>query len=255
VRYILGGSLVSVAVKAEGDLDDPTVSFLPPSAVVKGFWGGGACAQAPRTDLRRRRSLTGRSPPPMSGGGERPFRLLEGLQDVLRDLLRILVGYRFASKRVIPGPGFRIFPTMSLVDLTPWASRSFLWSVKAGLMIFPRSGDRRRSAVETASPPSIPSSPPHRGLRREGSDPRITQECRSSPRFHLALLCFVEWLQYLPAYLPTIAYLITSERRLGMVIVVPAIRVPSPGSNLPPGATKQLFSRRGLPNPYQAAFL
>jgi len=39
VRYILGGSLVSVAVKAEGDLDDPTVSILPPSAVVKGFLG------------------------------------------------------------------------------------------------------------------------------------------------------------------------------------------------------------------------
>jgi len=39
VRYILGGSLVSVAVKAEGDLDDPTVSILPPSAVVKGLLG------------------------------------------------------------------------------------------------------------------------------------------------------------------------------------------------------------------------
>ena len=39
VRYILGGSLVSVAVKAEGDLDDPTVSVLPPSAVVKGLLG------------------------------------------------------------------------------------------------------------------------------------------------------------------------------------------------------------------------
>ncbi|MHB8831669.1 MAG: YhdP family protein [Desulfobacteria bacterium] len=39
VRYILGGSLVSVAVKAEGDLDDPAVSILPPSAVVKGLLG------------------------------------------------------------------------------------------------------------------------------------------------------------------------------------------------------------------------
>ena len=39
VRYILGGSLVSVAVKAEGDLDDPTVTILPPSAVVKGLLG------------------------------------------------------------------------------------------------------------------------------------------------------------------------------------------------------------------------
>src|SRR5512141_211655 len=39
VRYILGGSLVSVAVKAEGDLDEPTVSILPPSAVVKGLLG------------------------------------------------------------------------------------------------------------------------------------------------------------------------------------------------------------------------
>ncbi|HEX8043830.1 AsmA-like C-terminal domain-containing protein [Candidatus Deferrimicrobium sp.] len=39
VGYILGGSLVSVAVKAEGDLDDPTVSILPPSEVVKGLLG------------------------------------------------------------------------------------------------------------------------------------------------------------------------------------------------------------------------
>jgi hypothetical protein len=39
VRYVLGGSLVSVAVKAKGDLDDPTVSILPPSAVVKGLLG------------------------------------------------------------------------------------------------------------------------------------------------------------------------------------------------------------------------
>ncbi|MGE5284901.1 MAG: AsmA-like C-terminal domain-containing protein [Actinomycetota bacterium] len=39
VRYILGGSLVSVAVKAEGDLDDPSVTLLPPSAVVKGLLG------------------------------------------------------------------------------------------------------------------------------------------------------------------------------------------------------------------------
>lgn len=39
VRYILGGSLVSVAVKAEGDLDEPDVSVLPPSAVVKGLLG------------------------------------------------------------------------------------------------------------------------------------------------------------------------------------------------------------------------
>ena len=38
-RYILGGSLVSVAVNAKGDLDDPTVSILPPSAVVKGLLG------------------------------------------------------------------------------------------------------------------------------------------------------------------------------------------------------------------------
>ena len=46
----------------------------------------------------------------------------------------------FASKRVIPGPGFRIFPTMSSAVLTPRAFRSFLRSVKAGLMIFPPSG-------------------------------------------------------------------------------------------------------------------
>ena len=39
VRYIMGGSLVSVPVKAEGDLDDPTVSILAPSAVVKGLLG------------------------------------------------------------------------------------------------------------------------------------------------------------------------------------------------------------------------
>ena len=39
VRYILGGSLISIAVKAEGDLDDPSVSILPPSAVVKGLLG------------------------------------------------------------------------------------------------------------------------------------------------------------------------------------------------------------------------
>jgi len=46
----------------------------------------------------------------------------------------------FASKRVIPGPGFRILPTMSSAVLTPWASMSFLWSVKAALMIFPPFG-------------------------------------------------------------------------------------------------------------------
>ncbi len=39
VRYILGGSLVSVAVEAKGDLDDPAVSILSPSAVVKGLLG------------------------------------------------------------------------------------------------------------------------------------------------------------------------------------------------------------------------
>ena len=39
VRYILGGSLVSIAVKAEGDPDDPSVSILPPSEVVKGLVG------------------------------------------------------------------------------------------------------------------------------------------------------------------------------------------------------------------------
>ena len=39
VRYILGGSLVSVPVRAQGDLDDPTVSILQPSAVVKGLLG------------------------------------------------------------------------------------------------------------------------------------------------------------------------------------------------------------------------
>ena len=39
VRYIMGGSLVSVAVEAKGDLDDPTVSILSPSAVVKGLLG------------------------------------------------------------------------------------------------------------------------------------------------------------------------------------------------------------------------
>ena len=35
----MGGSIVSVPVKAEGDLDDPTVSILAPSAVVKGLLG------------------------------------------------------------------------------------------------------------------------------------------------------------------------------------------------------------------------
>ena len=39
VRYILGGTLVSVAVRAEGNLDDPTVSILRPSAVIKGLLG------------------------------------------------------------------------------------------------------------------------------------------------------------------------------------------------------------------------
>ncbi|MFA6148182.1 MAG: AsmA-like C-terminal domain-containing protein [bacterium] len=39
VRYILGGSLVSIAVRAEGDPDDPAVSILPPSEVVKGLLG------------------------------------------------------------------------------------------------------------------------------------------------------------------------------------------------------------------------
>ena len=38
-RYIMGGSIVSVPVKAEGDLEDPTVSILAPSAVVKGLLG------------------------------------------------------------------------------------------------------------------------------------------------------------------------------------------------------------------------
>ncbi len=38
-RYILGGSLVSVPVKAEGDLYDPAVSILAPSAVVKSLLG------------------------------------------------------------------------------------------------------------------------------------------------------------------------------------------------------------------------
>lgn len=39
VRYILGGSLVSVAVEAKGNLEDPNVSILPPSAVVKSLLG------------------------------------------------------------------------------------------------------------------------------------------------------------------------------------------------------------------------
>ena len=39
VRYILGGSVVSIAVKAKGDLDDPAVSILSPSEIVKGLLG------------------------------------------------------------------------------------------------------------------------------------------------------------------------------------------------------------------------
>ncbi|MCL5966576.1 MAG: AsmA-like C-terminal domain-containing protein [Deltaproteobacteria bacterium] len=39
LRYILGGSLVTVAVKATGDLDDPSVVLLPPSAVGEGVVG------------------------------------------------------------------------------------------------------------------------------------------------------------------------------------------------------------------------
>jgi hypothetical protein len=48
-----------------------------------------------------------------------------------------LSGIVFVSKRLIPGPGFRIFPTMSMAVLTPWASLSFFWSVTPGLMLLP----------------------------------------------------------------------------------------------------------------------
>src|SRR5512140_1549876 len=78
--------------------------------------------------------------PPISCGDKGLFDYLKVLRMYSAISFASLSDIVFASKRVIPGPGFLIFPMMSWAVMTPWASLSFLWSVMAGLMIFPPSG-------------------------------------------------------------------------------------------------------------------
>jgi len=53
------------------------------------------------------------------------------------DLLRILVGNRFASKRGHPGSRVPHLPMMSSAVLTPWASMSFFGASWTADDVFP----------------------------------------------------------------------------------------------------------------------